>query len=53
MKQYEDFKYEQWRENVEQHLPHLLKRNLLIKPQHAAEEMREAAQKEANEAGGG
>lgn len=51
MKFYEDQKYEEWRQNVEQHLPSLLKRNLLIKPHHAAEEMRAAAQKEADEAG--
>lgn len=51
MKFYEDQKYEEWRQSVEQHLPSLLKRNLLIKPHHAAEEMRAAAQKEADEAG--
>ena len=51
MKSYEDQKYEEWKQNVEQHLPSLLKRNLLIKPHHAAEEMRAAAQKEADEAG--
>lgn len=50
MKFYEDQKYEEWRQSVEQHLPSLLKRNLLIKPHHAAEEMRAAAQKEADEA---
>lgn len=32
MKSYEDMKYEQWKEQVEQVLPSLLKRNLLIKP---------------------
>lgn len=32
MKQYEDTKYETWKEHVEQVLPSLLKRNLLIKP---------------------
>ena len=51
MKSFEDQKYEEWKQNVEQHLPSLLKRNLLIKPHHAAEEMRAAAQKEADEAG--
>lgn len=51
MKFFEDQRYEEWRQNVEQHLPSLLKRNLLIKPHHAAEEMRAAAQKEADEAG--
>jgi hypothetical protein len=34
MKLYEDTKYEMWKENVEQILPSLLKRNLLIKPSH-------------------
>lgn len=32
MKQYEEEKYELWRQHVEQILPSLLKRNLLIKP---------------------
>ena len=32
MKLYEDTKYEMWKEHVEQVLPSLLKRNLLIKP---------------------
>ncbi|XP_076453104.1 dynein axonemal heavy chain 10-like [Babylonia areolata] len=32
MKLYEDTKYEMWKETVEQVLPSLLKRNLLIKP---------------------
>ena len=32
MKLYEDTKYEMWKETVEQILPSLLKRNLLIKP---------------------
>lgn len=35
MKLYEDNKYEQWREHVEQVLPSLLKRNLIVKPSHA------------------
>lgn len=52
MKFFEDQKYEEWKLYVEQCLPALLKRNLLIKPHHAAEEMRAAAQKEADEAGG-
>ncbi|XP_067660223.1 dynein axonemal heavy chain 10-like [Haliotis asinina] len=34
MKTYEDQKYEMWRETVEQVLPSLLKRNLLVKPSH-------------------
>lgn len=51
MKFFEDQKYEEWKLYVEQCLPSLLKRNLLIKPHHAAEEMRAAAQKEADEAG--
>ena len=32
MKLFEDTKYEMWKEHVEQVLPSLLKRNLLIKP---------------------
>lgn len=32
MKLFEDTKYEMWKETVEQVLPSLLKRNLLIKP---------------------
>ena len=32
MKAYEDTLYDQWRENVEQILPSLLRRNLLTKP---------------------
>lgn len=35
MKTYEDSKYEQWRESVEQVLPSLLKRNLIVKPTQA------------------
>lgn len=35
MKAYEDQKYEQWRDHVEQVLPSLLKRNLIVKPTHA------------------
>lgn len=31
MKAFEDLKYEQWKENVENTLPGLLKRNLLVK----------------------
>ncbi|XP_052801261.1 dynein axonemal heavy chain 10-like isoform X3 [Mya arenaria] len=48
MKTYEEGRYEQWRESVEQILPSLLKRNLIVKPtpaqqlqlqqQHTAEE---------------
>ena len=34
MKAFEDSKYEQWKDHVEQILPSLLKRNLLIKPAH-------------------
>ncbi|ESO91629.1 hypothetical protein LOTGIDRAFT_122204, partial [Lottia gigantea] len=35
MKRFEDIKYEQWRDHVEQILPSLLRRNLLLKPHHA------------------
>ncbi|XP_021370512.1 dynein heavy chain 10, axonemal-like isoform X1 [Mizuhopecten yessoensis] len=35
MKQYEDQKYEAWKDNVELILPSLLKRNLLVKPHHS------------------
>lgn len=31
MKDYEDRKYEQWKENTEQSLPHLMKKSLLTK----------------------
>lgn len=37
MKEYEDQKYAQWREHVEQVLPGLLKRNLLVRPPAVAE----------------
>lgn len=33
MKAYEDWLYEQWRENVQVVLPVLLKHNLLVKPE--------------------
>ena len=32
MKEYEDLKYAEWRDHVEQVLPGFLKRNLLVKP---------------------
>ena len=57
MKAYEDQKYEQWREHVEQVLPSLLKRNLLIKPADRAAQTdaikveTDNADKEAGETG--
>jgi dynein heavy chain len=50
MKQYEDSRYEQWREHVEQILPSLLKRNLIIKPTHAQQV--QLQQQQQNEEGG-
>lgn len=37
MKDYEDIRYAEWRDNVEQILPGLLKRNLLVKPPEKVE----------------
>ncbi|XP_050408300.1 dynein axonemal heavy chain 10 [Patella vulgata] len=36
MKRFEDIRYEQWRDHVEQVLPSLLRRNLLIKPSNSS-----------------
>lgn len=50
MKLYEDQKYESWREHVEQILPSLLKRNLIVKPTHAQQV--QLQQQQAGEDGG-
>ncbi|XP_064619187.1 dynein axonemal heavy chain 10-like isoform X2 [Lineus longissimus] len=44
MKAYEDHKYEQWKDNVEQVLPSLLKRNLLIKPAEKLQQQQESGE---------
>ncbi len=55
MKAYEDHLYEQWRDNVEQVLPSLLKRNLLIKPEQQQQQQQDETNttdgKEEQEAG--
>ena len=51
MKAYEDQLYEIWRENVENVLPALLKRNLLIKPSDRQQQL-EQEEKQQEEAGG-
>ncbi|XP_074640231.1 dynein axonemal heavy chain 10-like [Tubulanus polymorphus] len=47
MKAYEDLKYDMWRESVEQVLPSLLKRNLLIKPSEKTHQQQEQAENDA------
>jgi dynein heavy chain len=44
MKAYEDHKYEQWKDYVEQVLPSLLKRNLLIKPAEKLQQQQESGE---------
>ncbi|KAL3856163.1 hypothetical protein ACJMK2_010948 [Sinanodonta woodiana] len=51
MKAYEDMKYEQWREHVEQVLPSLLKRNLLVKPTQAQQLQLQAQEEEKEDIG--
>lgn len=52
MKAYEDQKYEQWRDHVEQILPSLLKRNLIVKPSHAQQlQLQQQQQQQAAEDG--
>jgi len=47
MKFYEDQKYENWRDHVEQILPSLLKRNLIIKPTQAQQLQLQQQQQQA------
>ena len=52
MKAYEDGKYELWRDHVEQVLPALLKRNLIVKPTHAQQvQLQQQQQQQALEEG--
>ena len=46
MKAYEDQKYEQWKDHVEQILPSLLKKNLIIKPTHAQQQQLQLQQQQ-------
>ena len=52
MKAYEDQKYEQWRDHVDQILPSLLKKNLIIKPTQAQQQqLQQLQQQQAAEDG--
>ena len=52
MKAYEDQKYEEWRDRVDQALPVLLKKNLIIKPTQAQQQqLQQMQQQQAAEEG--